>query len=106
MFFALLISLISWAQADVSSRLERYAGRYAQTASAPDRIPLANDFFGYLLQIDYIDEPVAFPASAHIDSVDVNVYYYLAEWYYGEGAYRQSADYCARAAESLYGPCG
>ena len=100
LFFALWLCLSSWAQTDVSSRLERYAGRYANTAKASDRIPLANDFFGYLLQIDYIDEPVAFPASAHIDSVDVNVYYYLAEWYYGEGAYRQSADYCIRAAES------
>ena len=74
--------------------MERYARRYAQAAKASDRIPLANDFFAYLLQIDYIDEPVAFPASAHIDSVDVNVWYYLAEWYYGEGEYPKAVDYC------------
>lgn len=99
MFFALLTSLISWAQNDIPSRMERYAGRYAQAAKASDRIPLANDFFAYLLQIDYIDEPVAFPASAHIDSVDVNVWYYLAEWYYGEGEYSKAVDYCLLAAE-------
>lgn len=100
LFFALLICLSSWAQTDIPSRLERYAGRYAETAKASDRIPLANDFYAYLLQIGYIDEPVVFPASAHTDSVDVNVWYYLAEWFYGEGAYQQAVEYCSRAAKA------
>lgn len=32
--------------------------------------------------------------------MDVNVYYYIAEWYYGDGQYSQATAYCSRAAEA------
>ena len=76
-----------------------YAQEYARTLNTRERIKTANRFFDYLYRKEYIDTPIAFEAGSHIDSVDVNVYYYIAEWYYGEGAYREAADYCTRAAE-------
>ena len=63
------------------------------------RLQLANEFFAFLQKIEYIDEPIAFPADSHIDSVDVNVYYYVAEYYYGEGNYQAAIDYCTRATQ-------
>ena len=80
--------------------MKHYAERYSGTPDAQKRIRLANDFFSYLQKIDYLDESVVFPNDAHIDSVDVNVYYYIAEWYYGDGQYSQATAYCSRAAEA------
>ena len=81
----------------IGSLAEAYAG----CESAAGRLRLANDFFSYLQQIDYIDEPIRFPADSHIDSVDVNVYYYVAEWYYGEGDYMSAISYCLRATHCM-----
>ena len=53
---------------------------------------MANDFFAYLRKIDYIDEPIVFPVGSHIDSVDVNVLYYIAEWHYREGNFQKAID--------------
>ena len=74
-----------------------YADQYGAEPGAPGRLRLANRFFDYLLSIDYIGEPIRFPADAHIDSVDVNVYYYLAEWHYAHGLYQRAADLCTEA---------
>lgn len=87
-------------QEAVATQLRYYAERYSGTPDAQKRIRLANDFFSYLQKIDYLDESVVFPNDAHIDSVDVNVYYYIAEWYYGDGQYSQATAYCSRAAEA------
>ncbi|MBQ7462467.1 MAG: hypothetical protein IJS63_09495, partial [Bacteroidaceae bacterium] len=93
----LLLSLPLFSQPDWEGQFPRYAEQYAQCGNAQSRIRLANDFFAYLLKTEYIDEPIAFPADSHIDSVDVNVYYYVAEYYYGEGDYQKAVDYCTRA---------
>ncbi|MBQ6748656.1 MAG: hypothetical protein IJR09_04395, partial [Paludibacteraceae bacterium] len=71
------------AEEGVDAQMKHYGENYAETSDAQKRIRLANDFFSYLQKIDYLDESVVFPNDAHIDSVDVNVYYYIAEWYYG-----------------------
>lgn len=86
---------------DVGERMKRYADEYSECKNTQLRLKLANDFFAFLHKIDYIDEPIAFPAGAHIDSVDVNVYYYVAEWYYGLGDYQATVDYCMRATDSF-----
>ena len=77
------------------------AEAYAKCESTGGRLRLANDFFNYLLEIDYIEEPIRFPAGSHIDSVDVNVYFYVAEWYYGEGDYMSAISYCLRATHCM-----
>ena len=87
------------AQPDEAGQMEQYAERYAKCENAQSRLRLANDFFAHLLRTEYIDEPIAFPADSHIDSVDVSVYYYVAEWYYGEGDYQKAVDYCMRATQ-------
>ena len=79
--------------------MERYAEQYAKCESAGKRLQLANDFFAFLQEIEYTDEPISFPADSHIDSVDVNVWYYVAEYYYGEGDYQQAVDYCTCATK-------
>ena len=101
-FCLLFVSLLSLAQSPDSGRIQEYAERYVQMQNRDDRLALANNFFAYLLQVGYIDEPIVFPAESHMDSVDVNVYYYIAEYYYSEGNYRTAADFCARA-EKCFG---
>ena len=96
-FLWLLVTIPLLAQSEGDEKMKHYAEQYAKCDNAGRRLHLANDFFAYLLQIDYIDEPIAFPADSHIDSVDVNVYYYVAEWYYGEGDYQTAINYCTRA---------
>lgn len=97
--FALTLSL--HAQTDVGEQMKRYADEYANCEDTQSRQKLANNFFTYLQQIDYIDEPIAFPDGSHIDSVDVNVYYYVAEWYYGESDYQSAIGYCTRATSCM-----
>ncbi len=101
-FCLLFVSLLSLAQSPDSGRIQEYAERYVQMQNRDARLALANNFFAYLLQVGYIDEPIVFPAESHMDSVDVNVYYYIAEYYYSEGNYRTAADFCARA-EKCFG---
>ena len=81
--------------------MKHYADEYAKCVDARSRLQLANEFFAYLQKIDYLDEPIAFPADSHIDSVDVNMYYYVAEWYYGEGDYQATINYCIRATQCM-----
>ena len=88
------------AEEGVDAQMKHYAERYAGTSDAQKRIRLANEFFAYLNEIDYLDDSIVFPNDAHIDSVDVNVYYYIAEWCYGDGQYSQATAYCSRAAEA------
>ena len=95
-----LLALPQHALSDDGGQMKRYADEYAKCENPGSRLRLANDFFAYLLKTDYIDEPIVFPADSHIDSVDVNVYYYVSEWYYGEGDYKSAVDYCSRAVQS------
>lgn len=102
----IFLLLVAWmvlpvvAEEGVDAQMKHYGENYAETSDAQKRIRLANDFFSYLNEIDYLDDSIVFPSDAHIDSVDVNVYYYIAEWYYGDGQYSQATAYCSRAAEA------
>ncbi|MBO4549514.1 MAG: tetratricopeptide repeat protein, partial [Bacteroidaceae bacterium] len=93
----LFLAMPIWAQSDVGKQMSQYAQEYAKCSNTQRRLRLANDFFAFLRQIEYIDEPIAFPNGSHLDSVDVNVYYYVAEWYYGEGDYQSAIGYCTNA---------
>ena len=94
-----VLTLPLCAESKWGGQILHYADEYAKCKNAQSRLKLANDFFAFLRQIDYIDEPIAFPATSHIDSVDVNVYYYVAEWCYGEGDYQSAINYCTRATQ-------
>ena len=95
--FVCLLFVAPVAVADEGGQVERYAQKYMKQADAASRLRLANDFFAFLLGIDYIDEPIRFPDGSHIDSVDVNVYYYIAEWHYGQGDYQKAVGYLENA---------
>ena len=75
-----------------------YGVRYGEMLNEESRLKQANEFFDFLYHIEYLDEPVVFADGSDMDSVDVNVYYYIAEWWYCEGDYSKSVDYCLRAA--------
>lgn len=98
---ALCLATRIYAQSDDSGQINQYAEQYIQCESAGKRLKLANEFFSFLHKIDYIDEPIAFPAGSHIDSVDVNVLYYIAEWHYSQGDYHAAADYCTEATRHM-----
>ena len=101
LFVCLLLAVPMQAQTSESEQMKRYADEYAECENVSSRLRLANDFFSYLLKIQYIDEPIAFPEGSHIDSVDVNVYYYIAEYCYGEADYQSAVDYCIRATHHM-----
>ena len=101
LFVCLLLAVPIQAQTSESEQMKRYADEYAECENVSSRLRLANDFFSYLLKIQYIDEPIAFPEGSHIDSVDVNVYYYIAEYCYGEADYQSAVDYCIRATHHM-----
>ena len=82
-----------------AEQIENYASRYVGCKDPGSRLKLANDFFSYLLESGYIDEPIRFPAGSHIDSVDVNVFYYAAEFLYGEGSYQKAIDLLTSASQ-------
>ena len=89
------------ARQDEGSLMKQYADEYVGCQNVGNRLKLANKFFAHLLETGYIDEPIQFPAESHIDSVDVNVYYYLAEWHYGEGDYQAAIDCLTHATNCL-----
>lgn len=91
------------AQDPFETQMEQYASQYPQTDDTQQRLQLANDFFAFLLSEEYIDEAIVFPPDAHIDSVDVNVYYYIAEWYYINGDYNSAVLYCEQAVRCMVG---
>ena len=97
----LCLSVPVCAQTDEAGQISRYADEYVKCASADSRLKLANDFFAYLLKTDYIDEPIRFPAGSHIDSVDVNVYYYIAEWHYRHGDFQTAECYLTHATKCM-----
>lgn len=100
-FWLILAGVTLSAHSVDSAQMKLYADKYTATTEIASRLTLANDFFAYLLRTGYIDEAIAFPANSHIDSVDVNVYYYVAEWYYGTGDYPRTVDYCSRATHCM-----
>lgn len=100
-FLVCLLSLPLSAQAYDEEQMKHYADEYAKCEDAKARLRLANDFFAYLLRIEYIDDSIVFPADSHIDSVDVNVYYYVAEWYYGNGDFQSTINYCVHAQQCM-----
>lgn len=89
------------AEENGGGKIGSLAEEYAGCESKDTRLRLANDFFSYLYEIDYIEEPIRFPAGSHIDSVDVNLYYYVAEWYYDEADYMSAISYCQRATQCM-----
>ena len=96
-FVVIFLAISVYAQDNFGEQIKDYADRYSQCVNASERMKLANSFFDFLYHSDYIDEQIVFPADSHIDSVDVNVYFYIAEYYYNEGEYRASVYYCTRA---------
>ena len=97
--FALAVPL--QGQTTDVEKMKHYADEYAGCDNVRRRLTIANNFFSYLLETEYIDAPIAFPADSHIDSVDVNVYYYIAEYFYGEGDFQATVDYCTRATQCM-----
>lgn len=101
LFVLLVLTLPLHADSELDGHILRYADEYSKCRDVQKRLKLANDFFDFLHQIDYIDEPIVFPDGSHIDSVDVNVYYYVAEWYYVQGEYQTAIDYCMCATDCM-----
>ena len=97
--FILAMTAVSVRAVTRTEQITDYAVRYSNTTSPKERLVLANDFFAYLQRIGYTGDSIAFPPTAHIDSVDVNVYFYIAEWFYDEGDYGSAVRYGKKAAQ-------
>ena len=61
------------------------------------RVDQANRFFKELLKQEFVDEPVAFAASTPKDSLQQQVWYWAAEWFYDQQQYQQAVSYAQQA---------
>lgn len=57
----------------------------------------ANQFFDELLKDEFIDENVSFAEGTSVDSLQQQVWYWAAEWYYDQQQYVQAEQYALKA---------
>ena len=58
---------------------------------------VANQFFDELLKDEFIDENVSFAEGTPVDSLQQQVWYWAAEWYYDQQQYVQAEQYALKA---------
>ena len=61
----------------------------------------AREFFAYMDEEEFMDEPVVFPASTPLDSMQALVWYWAGEWYYAEQDYPRAEKNLERALEAM-----
>lgn len=60
-------------------------------------VVVANQFFDELLKDEFIDENVSFAEGTPVDSLQQQVWYWAAEWYYDQQQYVQAEQYALKA---------
>ncbi len=60
-------------------------------------VTVANQFFDELLKDEFIDENVSFAEGTPVDSLQQQVWYWAAEWYYDQQQYVQAEQYALKA---------
>ena len=60
-------------------------------------VVVANQFFDELLKDEFIDENVSFAEGTSVDSLQQQVWYWAAEWYYDQQQYVQAEQYALKA---------
>lgn len=60
-------------------------------------VVVANQFFDELLKDEFIDENVSFAEATPVDSLQQQVWYWAAEWYYDQQQYVQAEQYALKA---------
>ena len=83
------------AQDQVQSQLEQFDKKPSAT--------MANGFFDLLLKTEFIDEKVVFANGIPVDSMQQQVWYWAAEWFYDQGQYKVAERYALNALK-LYHP--
>ena len=63
----------------------------------------ANQFFAELQNAEFLDEPIVFPATAPVDSLCQQVWYWAAEWFYDQQAYGPAEQYARQALPHYHG---
>ena len=61
----------------------------------------ARDFFAYMDQEQFMDEPVVFTSSTPLDTMKALVWYWAGEWYYAEQDYVRAEKNLLRALELM-----
>lgn len=61
----------------------------------------ARDFFAYMDQEQFMDEPVVFTAATPLDTMKALVWYWAGEWYYAEQDYVRAEKNLLRALELM-----
>ena len=61
----------------------------------------AREFFAYMDQEQFMDEPVVFTASTPLDTMKALVWYWAGEWYYAEQDYPRAQMNLLRALELM-----
>lgn len=85
---ALFTMTTAWAQ-DAEKQLSLFEKQ--------PTVKAANQFFDELLKVEFLDEKIAFPDDAPIDTLRQHVYYWAAEFFYDQQQYSTAEEYGLKA---------
>ena len=91
----LLILLCTVAKAQQVETLLQQFDQQADVAKA-------NQFFDELKKNDFLDEPIAFAKGTPVDSLQQQVWYWAAEWFYDQQHYDQAEQYALKALDKYH----
>ena len=67
-------------------------GKY-EAASGGQKVALANNIMSFLLEEEFTDEPLEFKSNTHPDSLNSQIWYWSAEWYYAHNKFKRAMEY-------------
>ena len=91
----LLILLCTVAKAQQVETLLQQFDQQADVAKA-------NQFFDELKKNDFLDEPIAFAKGTPVDSLQQQVWYWAAEWFYDQQHYDLAEQYALKALDKYH----
>ena len=98
-YYAMLAVLLLTVVASFAdtARVDSMLAAYDKASVHSTRLRVANQFFALLEADDFLDEHLTFGADVHPDTLNEQLYYWAAEYYYDAQQYAAALDYGFRA---------
>lgn len=96
-----LFLIAGWLTALASSRQAEPIDTLLYRFDQKPGLQTARDFFAYMDQEEFMDEPVVFTPSTPLDTMKALVWYWAGEWYYAEQDYPLAEKNLLRALELM-----
>ncbi|MBQ9339701.1 MAG: tetratricopeptide repeat protein [Paludibacteraceae bacterium] len=100
-FHTLIVQLAVIVSATASSQKAEPIDTLLERFDDRPCLNTAREFFAYMDQEEFMDEPVVFTASTPLDTMKALVWYWAGEWYYAEQDYPLAEKNLLRALELM-----